>query len=149
MRRRSGIFGIGFIVVLIVAMTFAWLGYDPMVLERMGETRAADTVCAGGVVASTGVIRETPVLGTRDAADLDFAFNVLNNAPTPCLAVFEAMFFRNGKSDFLKGERIVTPGATLEISIPLGRYTWADAAADRLPQGIELKVTGRAPKPAR
>jgi hypothetical protein len=140
--RRSGFMGIGFIIMLVISLTIAWVGYEPMVVQRMGEDRAADQICLDGVKASSGIIRQIPVIGAVDAADIDYAFNVQNTAGSTCLARFEVIFLREGQTHFQKGDRVVLSGVTTEVKVPLGRYTRADAAAGRLPQGRELKVWG-------
>jgi hypothetical protein len=134
--------GIGFIVILAIGLTVAWVGYEPMVVQRMGEDRAADQLCLDGVKASSGIIRQIPVIGAVDAANLDYAFNVQNTAGSACRAPFEVIFLREGQTHFQEGDRVVLSGATIEVKIPLGRYTRADAAAGRLPEGRELKVWG-------
>lgn len=144
-RMRNRVAGAGLILVLAAALAIAWVGYEPMVMQRMGEERAADQRCLAGVAASDGVLRETPERGTSDAAQLDYAFNVKNATPGPCLVRYEVMFLKEGRSDFFEGGRVVEGGATETIAIPLGRYTRADAEAGKLPSGKELKVWAEAP----
>ncbi len=112
----------------------------------MGEDRAAEQTCAASIAASAGVIRQHPVQGDPDAADLDYAFNVLNRAQIPCTARYEVAFLRDGEPSFTEGRRLVQSGVTLEVAIPLGRYTRSDAASGGLPDARELKVWGVAPE---
>lgn len=147
-RRRGSLISIGFIAMLVAALAIAWVGYEPMVLQRMGEDRAADKRCATAVRNSPPQFRWRQAPGT-DGADLEYVVAVQNSSSGPCLARYEVLATAPGRIKLLEGGVAVSGGRSGEIVLQLGRYNRADHAAGRVPRAKELKVWGTGVPPGR
>ena len=140
-QRRASLISIGFIAMLAAALAIAWAGYEPMVMQRMGEDRMADNRCETAIRNSAPQFRWRQARG-QDGADLEYAVAVQNTSNGPCLARYEVLATAPGNTKLLEGGIAVSGGRTREIVLQLGRYTRADHAAGRIPRAKEFKVWG-------
>lgn len=152
MRRRSGsALSIGLIIVLAVALVVAWIGYEPMVMQRMGEDRAADQRCAGAVNNGAPIFRwrADSRSDTGEGANLEYAFIVQNASGSACLARYEVLAMRPTASTLIEGGKVVPANKSVEVVLQLGRYTADDHQNGRVPRAKELKVWGANVPPGR
>lgn len=147
-RRRGSLISIGFIAVLATALAVAWIGYEPMVLQRMGEDRAADQRCATAIRNAAPSFRWRQSAGA-DGANLEYVVAVQNTSNGPCLARYEVLATAPGATRLLEGGLAISGGRKGEIVLQLGRYNSADHAAGRVPRAKELKVWGTGVPPGR
>jgi hypothetical protein len=140
-RRRGSLISIGFIAMLALALAVAWVGYEPMVLQRMGEDRAADQRCANAIRNGAPSFRWQQTAGA-DGASLEYVIAVQNSSNGPCFARYEVLATAPGATKLLEGGLAISGGRTSEIVLQLGRYNSADHAAGRVPRPEELKVWG-------
>ena len=142
-----GVFSVWLIVTLALALVIAWVGYEPMVVRRMSDEAALarrdrEATCETRVQASAPVVRQYPVADDPNAADMDYAFNVRNDAIVPCRARYEASIARGADKATEVGNVVLQPRETRAVVLPLGRYTRADYQAGRLPRSVGLHVWG-------
>jgi hypothetical protein len=127
--------------MLAVVLAVAWIGYEPMVLQRMGEDRAADQRCANATRNGMPSFRWQQTAGA-DGSSLEYLIAVQNSSNGPCLARYEVLVTAPGATKLLEGALAIPGGRTAEIVLQLGRYNSADHAAGRVPRAKELQVWG-------
>ena len=146
--RRGSLISIGLIAVLATALAVAWIGYEPMVLQRMGEDGAADQRCATAIRNAAPSFRWRQSAGV-DGANLEYFVAVQNTSNGPCLARYEVLATSPGAAQVLEGGLAISGGRKGKIVLQLGRYNSADHAAGRVPRAKELKVWGTGVPPGR
>ncbi len=140
-RRRGSMISIGFIAMLAAALAVAWIGYEPMVLQRMGEDRAADQRCANATGNGMPSFRWQQTAGA-DGSSLEYVIAVQNSSNGPCLARYEVLVTAPGATKLLEGGMATPGGRAAEIVLQLGGYNSSDHAAGRVPRAKELGVWG-------
>lgn len=133
--------------MLALALVVAWIGYEPMVIQRMGEDRAAEKRCAGAIRHGPPTFRWGAA--TAAGASLEYVVAVQNTSNGPCLARYEVLATAPGVTKLLEGDVAVSGGRNGQIVLQLGRYTGADHAAGRVPRAKELKIWGASAPPGR